>query len=112
MAEQGNPRPTIAIIGGTGDLGFGLAGRWAAAGYPVVLGSRAKEKAIAAAQATLAGNGAAAVTGDDNLGAARAADVVVIAHVGGLPLEELLPGLLGFGAALTYARLVLNSRRR
>ena len=29
--------PTIAIIGGTGDLGSGLAVRWAAAGYPIVL---------------------------------------------------------------------------
>ncbi len=33
-------KQTIAIIGGTGDLGSGLAKLWARAGYPVVLGSR------------------------------------------------------------------------
>jgi hypothetical protein len=75
VAEQSDTRPTIAIIGGTGDLGSGLAARWAAAGYRIVLGSRTKEKAVAAAQAM----GVAHVTGDDNPGAARAADVVVIA---------------------------------
>ena len=67
-------RPTIAIIGGTGDLGSGLAGRWAAAGYSVVLGSRSREKADAAAAKIGAG-----VRGDDNLGAAEAGDIVVIA---------------------------------
>ena len=42
-------KPTIAVIGGTGDLGSGLARLWATAGYSVVLGSRAKDKAEAAA---------------------------------------------------------------
>ena len=42
---MGVGRPRIAIIGGTGDLGGGLARRWAKAGYPVIIGSRAKEKA-------------------------------------------------------------------
>ena len=32
-----NGKPTLAIIGGTGALGSGLAKRWAAAGYDVVL---------------------------------------------------------------------------
>jgi NADPH-dependent F420 reductase len=67
--------PTIAIIGGTGDLGSGLASRWAAAGYRIVLGSRAKEKAVAAAQET----GSANITGDDNAGAAQSGEIVVIA---------------------------------
>ena len=35
----------IAIIGGTGKEGRGLAFRWAKAGYPVVIGSRNREKA-------------------------------------------------------------------
>jgi 8-hydroxy-5-deazaflavin:NADPH oxidoreductase len=43
-------KPTIAVIGGTGDLGSGFARLWAAAGYSVVLGSRAKDKAEAAAR--------------------------------------------------------------
>lgn len=97
MAEQSGVFPTIAIIGGTGDLGTGLAGRWAAVGYPVILGSRAKEKAVAAAQAMNAAEGTN-VSGDDNLAAARSADIVVIAvpyanH--DATLNELKPAIEG-----------------
>jgi NADPH-dependent F420 reductase len=72
-------RPTLAIIGGTGALGMGLAMRWTAAGYPVVLGSRSSERAKAAALDIESGKGAPPVRGDDNLGAAQAGDIVVIA---------------------------------
>lgn len=72
MAEAS--KPVIGIIGGTGDLGSGLARAWAQAGYPVVIGSRSAEKAINAAPGL--GEG---VTGQDNLGAAKAADIVVLA---------------------------------
>ena len=40
--------PVLAILGGTGDLGTGLARRWAQAGYQVIIGSRTLEKAEAA----------------------------------------------------------------
>jgi NADPH-dependent F420 reductase len=40
----------IAIIGGTGDLGFGLALRWARAGVEILIGSRDEQKAIDAAE--------------------------------------------------------------
>ena len=43
-------KPVIAILGGTGDLGSGLAKRWLAAGYSVVIGSRSADKARAFAQ--------------------------------------------------------------
>jgi hypothetical protein len=33
-------KPTLAIVGGTGALGTGLASRLARAGYPIVIGSR------------------------------------------------------------------------
>jgi 8-hydroxy-5-deazaflavin:NADPH oxidoreductase len=72
-----NGKPVIAIIGGTGDLGSGLARLWAAAGYPVLLGSRAKDKAEAAAK-ELASQLGADVRGDDNRGAAQDADVVIL----------------------------------
>lgn len=67
-------KPSIAILGGTGDLGSGLAKRWLAAGYAVVIGSRSAEKAQAFAKEL--GGGA---RGDDNVGAAKSADVVVLA---------------------------------
>ena len=71
-----DPKPVIAVIGGTGNLGSGLARLWALAGYHVVIGSRSKEKAEAAA-AELAGAGSC-VKGDDNRGAARAGGIVVL----------------------------------
>lgn len=71
--------PTLAIIGGTGALGSGMAMRWAKAGYPVIVGSRAAEKAQEFAKTIEAGNGAPAVRGDTNAGAAAAADIVVLA---------------------------------
>jgi len=71
-------RPTIAIIGGTGDLGGGLAWRWARAGYPIVIGSRSAEKGAAAAAELSASLPAASVTGTGNAEAARAGDVVVV----------------------------------
>lgn len=67
-------RPVIAIIGGTGDLGSGLAKGWAAAGYEVVIGSRSRERAVEFA----AGHGAGLI-GEDNAGAARLGDIVVLA---------------------------------
>lgn len=67
-------KPTIAILGGTGDLGSGLAKRWIAAGYSVVIGSRSAERAEAFAKEL--GGGA---RGDDNVGAAKSADIVVLA---------------------------------
>ena len=54
----------IAIVGGTGKEGGGLAMRWARAGHTVVLGSRDGAKARARA-AELSGDGHA-VEGGDN----------------------------------------------
>ncbi|MEM1250594.1 MAG: NAD(P)-binding domain-containing protein [Acidobacteriota bacterium] len=41
-------KPSIAVVGGTGALGGGLAWRWAKAGRKVIVGSRGQEKAEAA----------------------------------------------------------------
>lgn len=68
------PKPVIGVIGGTGDLGSGLAKAWASAGYEVVIGSRSRDKAERVAAEL--GRG---IRGEDNAGAARAGDVVVLA---------------------------------
>ena len=39
-------KPIIAVLGGTGNEGPGLAMRWANAGYKIIIGSRQKEKLI------------------------------------------------------------------
>ncbi len=71
-------RPTLAILGGAGDLGRGLAIRWLRAGYDVVVGSRFRERAEEAADG-LAGLGfPGAARGLENAAAAAAADVVVL----------------------------------
>jgi hypothetical protein len=67
-------KPVISILGGTGDLGSGLAKRWLAAGYSVVIGSRSADKAHAFAAEL--GKGA---QGADNVGAAASGDIVVLA---------------------------------
>lgn len=72
MAHSG--KPTIAILGGTGDLGSGLAKLWLAAGHIVLIGSRSAGKAQDFAK-ELGG----AAQGYDNLTAAKAADIVVLA---------------------------------
>jgi NADPH-dependent F420 reductase len=70
---------TIAVLGGTGKEGKGLAYRWAKAGYRVLIGSRSEDRAKAAALELLnLLNGKAFVEGTNNLRAAQAADVVVL----------------------------------
>ncbi len=70
---------TVAVLGGTGKEGKGLAYRWARAGYRILIGSRTAEKAIAAANEIreMLETGIS-VEGMSNLEAAREADIVVI----------------------------------
>ena len=69
---------TVAVLGGTGPQGRGLARRFADAGLPVVIGSRSAERAADAAKELAAATGGD-VTGADNAGAAAAGDIVVVA---------------------------------
>ncbi|MDG2046265.1 MAG: NADPH-dependent F420 reductase [Halioglobus sp.] len=75
--------PVLAILGGTGDLGTGLARRWAQAGYDVIIGSRTQDKAEAAVadlREVMAERGVAeiSVRAMENLAAAEAADIVTL----------------------------------
>jgi 8-hydroxy-5-deazaflavin:NADPH oxidoreductase len=69
---------TVAVLGGTGPQGRGLVQRWAAAGVPVIVGSRSAERAAETA-ADLAGATGGDVRGLANADAAAAGDVVVVA---------------------------------
>jgi 8-hydroxy-5-deazaflavin:NADPH oxidoreductase len=84
---------TVAVLGGTGPQGRGLARRFAAAGLRVVIGSRSPERAAATAAEI-----GAQVSGADNEGAAAAGDIVILA----VPweghrelVEALAPALAG-----------------
>jgi len=63
--------PVIAVLGGTGAEGSGLAARWAAAGYRVLVGSRSEERAVEFAAEIGA-------EGMDNAAAAAACDIAVL----------------------------------
>ena len=69
---------TVAVLGGTGPQGRGLARRFAAAGLPVVIGSRSADRAESTAQELASATGGD-VTGSDNEGAAAAGDIVIVA---------------------------------
>lgn len=69
---------TLAILGGTGHEGAGLALRWAKAGYSIVIGSRSAEKAQATAAELNARLGVDTVRGMDNVQAAQAASILVL----------------------------------
>ena len=98
-APQSN-MPSIALIGGTGNLGPGLALRWAHAGYPVIIGSRTADKAEITAKELNEELGSELVFGLENAAAVQRADicaltVVQAAHAAALTgLREELQGKL------------------
>lgn len=70
---------TVAVLGGTGKEGKGLAYRWAKAGYKVLIGSRTPEKAVStAAEIIERMDGTGSVVGMSNPEAARQANIVVL----------------------------------
>lgn len=70
---------TIAVLGGTGKEGKGLAFRWAKAGYRVLIGSRSSERAVKTASEIMELlEGSSSVVGASNLEAAEQADIVVL----------------------------------
>ena len=92
---------TIAILGGTGPQGQGLALRFARAGVPVALGSRDAVRAGKIAEELRAKlpDGSAAISGHDNAGAVAAADEMVMLAVPwsghNATLEAIKSGLSG-----------------
>lgn len=94
---------TIAIAGGTGKEGKGLAYRWAKAGYRVIIGSRQEEKALAAAaDLNQLLDGGFVVEGMQNMDAAASADLVVLT----VPFSAHVPTLEGLKDVLTGKILV------
>lgn len=88
---------TIAILGGTGALGSGLAIRWARAGHRIIIGSRTLEKADEAVTALKAQSPETAAEAMDNAAAAAAGDIVVLT----VPYAHQLATLEGVKGSLT-----------
>ena len=95
-------RECIAILGGTGDLGTGLAGRWSRAGYPVVIGSRTLDKAEAALADLRHRHPETTARAATNTDAAQAADIVVLT----VPAAHQIATLAGVQAHLAGKILV------
>jgi NADPH-dependent F420 reductase len=82
-------KASIAILGGTGDLGTGLAIRWAKAGHRIIIGSRTQQKADAAVVALKKISPSTPAEAMVNPDAAAAGDIVVLT----VPFEHQLSTL-------------------
>ena len=92
-----NDKKTLAVIGGTGNEGPGLAARWAASGkYKVIIGSRKTEKAQRVAAELNAQLGQNLLRGMANEDAVNEADLAVLT----VPYSAHRPTLEGLKEAL------------
>jgi NADPH-dependent F420 reductase len=94
----------IAILGGTGDQGLGLALRFARAGAKVVIGSRKTERAEEAAAQVRAAVPSAQVEGCANSEAAKQAGVVILS----VPFEHTAETVKGIRAVLSPGQIVVS----
>lgn len=86
----------IAVLGGTGNEGFGLGFRWAAAGHEIIIGSRLSEKGANAADRMLDLVPDGNVKGTNNLDAAESAELIVLSvpyAAQKATLEAVMPAL-------------------
>jgi hypothetical protein len=96
---------TVAVIGGTGDQGYGLALRWAKAGRRVIIGSRKREKAEEAAARVRATVGSSAqVEGAENSDAVTRAPLVVLT----VPFEAQVPILKSIKEGLRAGQTLVD----
>jgi NADPH-dependent F420 reductase len=94
----------IAILGGTGDQGLGLALRFARAGRPVVIGSRKAERAVEAADKVRAAVPGASVTGYENGEACERAPIVILS----VPFEHSASTLKGISKQLRAGQILVS----
>jgi len=93
---------TIAILGGTGDLGTGLAIRWAKAGHKIIIGSRTLEKAQTAVANLHKISPDTPADAMENADAAAAGEIVVLT----VPAEHQLSTLDGVKSSLSGKILI------
>ncbi|MGD8832514.1 MAG: NADPH-dependent F420 reductase [Pseudomonadales bacterium] len=95
-------KETIAILGGTGDLGTGLAIRWSKAGHRIIIGSRTLEKAKNAVAELAKISPDTPAEAMENPDAAAAGDIVVLT----VPAEHQLSTLESVRGGLTGKILI------
>jgi len=96
----------IAIIGGTGPAGMGLALRWARAGETIIIGSRDEQRAqVAAAAIQLKAGNQANVSGMENSAACAAADILMLT----VPFEGQASLLKQLKPAMTEGSILIDA---
>lgn len=113
MAEL--TQEVIAVVGGTGAEGSGLAWRWAQAGLQVIIGSRSAERGQAAADDLNQRLGRLVVRGADNLSASQAASIIVLSvpyESQAAILESIRPALAGKVVVTLVAPLLGEKKGR
>jgi len=105
-AAAGRPIRPIAIIGGTGPAGMGLALRWAFAGETIIIGSREPARARKAAAAIQERIGPQAkVSGTENSAACAAADILMLT----VPFEGQASLLKKLKPAMTDGSILIDA---
>lgn len=102
MSERSDE--TLAILGGTGDQGLGLALRFARAGRPVVIGSRVAERARAAALEVRSAVPGARVEGLENPAACARARIVILS----VPFEHTASTVKGLRESLAPGQILVS----
>ena len=95
----------VSVIGGSGDLGFGLAVRLGAAGIPVTIGSRDAARATDAAERLRQRVPGATFVGAPNAAAVRGAAVVILA----VPFASQPQTLLGLRDSFVEGQILLDT---
>jgi 8-hydroxy-5-deazaflavin:NADPH oxidoreductase len=96
----------IAIIGGTGPAGMGLALRWVRAGETVIIGSREEQRAQQAAASIQRRVGdQARISGMENSAACAAADILMLT----VPFEGQASLLKRLKAAMTAGSILIDA---
>jgi len=101
--QEANP-DAIAILGGTGDQGLGLALRFAKAGRPVVVGSRVEERALAAVEKICKAVPGAEVSGFENSVATPRAPIVILS----VPFEHMAGTVKSIREVLAPGQIVVS----
>ena len=95
---------TIAILGGTGDQGLGLALRFCQSGRKVIIGSRKSERAVEAAENVRGQVPNADVEGVGNEDATAAADIVILS----VPFEHTASTVKSIKGSLREGQIVVS----
>jgi 8-hydroxy-5-deazaflavin:NADPH oxidoreductase len=104
--NAGSPVRPIAIIGGTGPAGMGLALRWARAGETVIIGSREIARAQKAADSVRRRVGdQARISGLENSAACAAADILMLT----VPFEGQASLIKQLRPAMTAGSILIDA---